>query len=136
MPRGIQAHGFPPTGVYILALAKSWVSLQPLLAPRYWHFFFHAFAASVAQASIVIQSPHSALTRHAWGQLEMAIDVFETAAVGGAPVASLVPRLKVLRETAYASLLKAQSVPRGLASNQVSTYLDEKTDADLSILVS
>lgn len=75
----------------------------------------------------MIKSPHSVLTRHAWGQLELAIEIFETAATGGAPVSTFVPRLKALREKAYTSLVNAQSVPHGI---------DDETDANLSILVS
>lgn len=98
--------------------------------------FFHAFAASVAQSSIVIKSPNSVLAPHAWAQLAIAIDVFETASTGGAPVSMFVPRLKSLRDTAFLSLQNAQSVPRGLATSQVSDFLAEGTDANLSILVS
>jgi hypothetical protein len=115
--------------------------------PARWHssltrtlsvasIFFHSFAASVAQSSIVIKSPNSMLARHSWSQLNIAIDVFETASTGGAPVAMFVPRLKSLRENAYMSLENAQSVPMGLARAQVSDYLAEGTDANLSILVS
>lgn len=111
----------------MLALARSWTELHPVLCPRYWHLYFHSFAASVAQASIVIKSPHSVLTKHAWGQLELAINIFEKAATGGAPMSTFVPRLKALRETAYTSLINAQTVPR---------EIDDETDANLSILVS
>ncbi|SGY20619.1 BQ5605_C016g08107 [Microbotryum silenes-dioicae] len=147
------------TGVYMLAIARAWVNLHPTLAPRWWHPTFHvseitwerldgdlaltasaefsqAFAAACAQSSIVIQSPNSKLARHSWTQLMIAIDVFETAAGGGAPVAMFVPRLHALRDAAFESLQAAHSVPAGIPRTQVSDYLakGKGTDAELSIL--
>lgn len=97
--------------------------------------FFHSFAASVAQSSIVIKSPKSLLARHAWQQLNIAIDIFETAGAGGAPVSMFCPRLRALRDTALLSLQNAQGVPLGMNTAQVSDFLAEGTDANLSILV-
>ncbi|KAM0791581.1 hypothetical protein ACM66B_006025 [Microbotryomycetes sp. NB124-2] len=122
------------TGVYMLAIARSWIKLHSVLCPRWWHIFFHSFAASVAQSSIVIKSPKSALARHAWTQLELALDVFEQAGKGGAPPSAFVPRLKALRDTALASLQAAQTVPTGIVSGQVLEFLMKETDASLSIL--
>ncbi|SCV72214.1 BQ2448_4908 [Microbotryum intermedium] len=122
------------TGVYMLTIARAWVNLHPVLAPRWWHPTFHATAC--AQSSIVIQSPNSKLARHSWTQLMIAIDVFETAACGGAPVAMFVPRLHALRDAAFESLQAANSVPAGIPRTQVSDYLakGKGTDAELSIL--
>ncbi|GAA6041112.1 hypothetical protein JCM8097_004118 [Rhodosporidiobolus ruineniae] len=103
------------TAVYLLAVAKSWVGLHPVVCPRWWHIFFHAFAASVAQSSLVIKSPSSMLAPHAWSQLNEAVSIFEHAGASGAPVAAFVPRLKVLREKAFGSLQAAIAVPLGLA---------------------
>ncbi|KAK4047150.1 hypothetical protein OIV83_005602 [Microbotryomycetes sp. JL201] len=122
------------TGVFMLAIAKSWIALHPVLCPRWWHIFFHSFAASVAQSSIVIKSPRSALARHAWTQIELAIDIFERAGSGGAPPCAFVPRLRALKETALASLQAAESVPTGLMSTEVTAFLSKETDASLSIL--
>lgn len=80
------------------------------------------------------------LARHAWGQLNQAVEVFELASVGGAPVSMFVPRLRTLRQTAYTSLQTSLSIPTTLGapslSSKVSTpeTLAEGTDADLSVL--
>lgn len=100
--------------------------------------YFHAFAASVAQASLVIKSPRSMLAPHSWSQLNEAVATFEVAGAGGAPVASFVPRLHVLREKAYLSLQNVISVPLGLGSGRptedVGDALAEGTDASRFIL--
>ncbi|GAA5857732.1 hypothetical protein JCM1840_000888 [Sporobolomyces johnsonii] len=122
------------TAVYLLAVAKSWIQLHPILCPRWWHIFFHAFAASVAQSSLVIKSPTSMLAPHAWSQLNQAVAIFETAGSSGAPVAMFVPRLQLLRQKAYLSLQNIISVPLGLGRGDVSDSLAEGTDVNLSIL--
>lgn len=122
--------------VYMLALAKSFVDIHPVLSPRWWHILFHSFSAAVAQSSILIKSPTSLLARHSWEQLNLAIDIFEVASTGGAPVSNYVPRLLSLRENAYLSLQNALSVPRGLERAQVSEHLAAGTDASLLVLVS
>ncbi|KAL8290374.1 hypothetical protein RQP46_002632 [Phenoliferia psychrophenolica] len=127
------------TGVYMLAIARSWVALHPIVNPRWWHIFFHAFAASVAQSSLVIKSPGSMLARHAWGQLNLAVEIFESASVGGAPVSMFVPRLRTLRDTCYTSLQASLSIPSTLGAPSLSSVLDVRTettgtDADLSVL--
>ncbi|GAA5833260.1 hypothetical protein JCM9279_001470 [Rhodotorula babjevae] len=125
------------TAVYLLAVAKSWTRLHPICA-RWWHIFFHTYACSVAQASLVIKSPRSMLAPHAWSQLNEAVAIFESAGAGGAPVASFVPRLHVLREKAYLSLQNVISVPLGLATGQagedMGDALAEGTDASRFIL--
>ncbi|KAK4702072.1 hypothetical protein P7C70_g4153, partial [Phenoliferia sp. Uapishka_3] len=125
------------TGVYMLAIAKSWVYLHPVVNPRWWHIFFHAFAASVAQSSLVIRSPGSMLARHAWGQLNLAVEIFVAASIHGAPVASFVPRLRTLRDTAYTSLQSSLSIPPSMgapASSAPSPAAPGNDDAELSIL--
>ncbi|BGP40532.1 hypothetical protein JCM10449v2_004494 [Rhodotorula kratochvilovae] len=100
--------------------------------------YFHAFAASVAQSSLVIKSPRSMLAPHAWSQLNEAVAIFETAGATGAPVAAFVPRLRILRDKAYLSLQNVISVPLGLSAGQppadVADSLAEGTDASLFIL--
>lgn len=123
------------TAVYLLAVAKSWNRIDPVLCPRWWHIYFHAFAASVAQSSLVIKSPRSTLAPHAWSQLNDAVRIFEEAGSGGAPVAAYVPRLHVLREKAYLSLQNAMSVPTGLdTSSALADELAAGTDVSLSVL--
>ncbi|GAA6051435.1 hypothetical protein NBRC10513_000393 [Rhodotorula toruloides] len=126
------------TAVYLLAVAKSFFQLHPVLSPRWWHIWFHAFAGSVAQSSLVIKSPRSMLAPHAWSQLNEAVALFEAAGADGAPVAAFVPRLRVLREKAFLSLQNAISVPLGLmdphSSTDVGDSLAEGTDVSLSIL--
>ncbi|GAA5897932.1 hypothetical protein JCM8208_003195 [Rhodotorula glutinis] len=125
------------TAVYLLAVAKSWTRLHPICA-RWWHIFFHTYACSVAQASLVIKSPRSMLAPHAWSQLNEAVAIFECAGAGGAPVASFVPRLHVLREKAYLSLQNVISVPLGLGAGRpgedMGDALAEGTDASRFIL--
>ncbi|KPV75000.1 uncharacterized protein RHOBADRAFT_53911 [Rhodotorula graminis WP1] len=125
------------TAVYLLAVAKSWTRLHPICA-RWWHIFFHTYACSVAQASLVIKSPRSMLAPHAWSQLNEAVAIFESAGAGGAPVASFVPRLHVLREKAYLSLQNVISVPLGLGAGRpgedMGDALAEGTDASRFIL--
>ncbi|GAA6060984.1 hypothetical protein JCM10212_000670 [Sporobolomyces blumeae] len=122
------------TAVYLLAVAKSWIQVHPVLCPRWWHIFFHAFAASVAQSSLVIKCPSSMLAPHAWSQINEAVVIFETAGAGGAPCASFVPRLKSLREKAWLSLQNLISVPLGLGRGDMSESLLEGTDVNKSIL--
>ncbi|GAA5820631.1 hypothetical protein JCM11251_003084 [Rhodosporidiobolus azoricus] len=125
------------TAVYLCAVAKSWIKLHPVLCPRWWHIFFHAFAASVAQSSLVIQSPRSMLAPHAWSQLHDAVSTFEAAGAGGAPVAAFVPRLHVLRDKAFQALQNAISVPFGIGAappTTISGDLAAGTDASLFIL--
>lgn len=123
------------TAVYLLAVARSWNGLNPATCTRWWHVYFHAFAASVAQSSLVIKSPMSMLAPHAWGQINEAIAIFESAGSGGAPVAAFVPRLHNLRNRAFLSLQNVISVPLGLgAAVDVGDSLAEGTDAVLSIL--
>ncbi|GAA5887930.1 hypothetical protein JCM6882_000806 [Rhodosporidiobolus microsporus] len=126
------------TAVYLLAVAKSWIKLHPVLCPRWWHIFFHAFAASVAQSSLVIKSPRSMLAPHAWSQLNEAVATFEAAGAGGAPVAAFVPRLHILRDKAFLALQNVISVPLGLGTARsdvdVSDSLAAGTDASLFIL--
>ncbi|GAA5865743.1 hypothetical protein JCM8547_002763 [Rhodosporidiobolus lusitaniae] len=98
------------TAVYLCAVARSWVGLHETCS-RWWHIFFHAFAASVAQSSLVIKSPRSMLAPHAWSQLNEAVSTFELAGSSGAPVAAFVPRLHLLREKAFMSLQNVISVP-------------------------
>ncbi|GAA5820480.1 hypothetical protein JCM3770_005543 [Rhodotorula araucariae] len=124
------------TAVYLLAVAKSWNGLHPICT-RWWHIYFHAFAASVAQSSLVIKSPRSMLAPHAWSQLNEAVAIFEAAGASGAPVAAFVPRLRLLRDKAYLSLQNVISVPLGLSSQppaDVADSLAEGTDASLFIL--
>ncbi|KAK4700144.1 hypothetical protein P7C70_g6107, partial [Phenoliferia sp. Uapishka_3] len=99
------------TGPYILALARNWIEVDPVLCPRWWHIFFHAFAVSVSVSSLVVKCPTSILARHAWDQLNIAVEIFEIASRGGAPVAMLLPRVEMLREQAYASLQSSMGIP-------------------------
>ncbi|GAA5870765.1 hypothetical protein JCM3774_001672 [Rhodotorula dairenensis] len=127
------------TAVYLLAVAKSWIRIDPVLCPRWWHIYFHAFAASVAQSSLVIKSPRSTLAPHAWSQLNEAVRIFDAAGSGGAPVAAFVPRLRLLLEKAYLSLQNVISIPRGPADLEgdaadLAEQLAEGTDVSLSIL--
>ncbi|GAA5984135.1 hypothetical protein JCM10908_006063 [Rhodotorula pacifica] len=127
------------TAVYLLAVAKSWIRIHPVLCPRWWHIYFHAFAASVAQSSLVIKSPRSTLAPHAWSQLNEAVRIFDAAGAGGAPVAAFVPRLRLLLEKAYLSLQNVISIPRGPGDLEgdaadLAEQLAEGTDVSLSIL--
>jgi len=78
------------------------------------------------------------LAPHAWSQLNEAVAIFESAGAGGAPVASFVPRLHVLREKAYLSLQNVISVPLGLGAGRsgedMGDALAEGTDASRFIL--
>ncbi|GAA5939390.1 uncharacterized protein JCM15063_004508 [Sporobolomyces koalae] len=123
------------TAVYLVAVAKSWITLDPVLAPRWWHIFFHAFAASVGQASLCIKAPRSVLAPFAWGQLREAVSIFETAGATGAPCSLYVPRLKTLQEKAYISLQSLLTVPSNLGfDGNLSEILSAGTDVDRSIL--
>lgn len=127
------------TSVYLLAVAKSWIRIDPVLCPQWWHIYFHAFAASVAQSSLVIKSPRSTLAPHAWSQLNEAVQIFDAAGSGGAPVAAFVPRLRILLEKAYLSLQSVISVPRAPGGVEgdaadLAERLAEGTDVSLSIL--
>ncbi|KAL8276309.1 hypothetical protein RQP46_011275 [Phenoliferia psychrophenolica] len=110
------------TGPYILALAKNWIEVDPVL-----HIFFHAFAVSVSVSSLVVKCPTSILARHAWDQLNVAVEIFESAARDGAPVAMLLPRVEKLRETAYASLQSSMGIP-------FAPRTEGPTDATISML--
>ncbi|GAA5913642.1 uncharacterized protein JCM6883_004035 [Sporobolomyces salmoneus] len=113
------------TAVYLVAVAKSWITLHPVLCPRWWHIYFHAFAAAVSQASLVIKSPTSLLAPHSWTQLKEAVTVFEIAGSTGAPCSMYIPRLKTLQEKAFISLQNLLSVPLGLGSQGSSDQLLE-----------
>ncbi|GAA5979676.1 hypothetical protein JCM5350_003808 [Sporobolomyces pararoseus] len=113
------------TSVYLVAVAKSWTKLDPVLCPRWWHIYFHAFAAAVSQASLVIKSPSSLLAPHSWTQLKEAVSIFEIAGASGAPCSMYTPRLKVLQEKAYTSLQNLLSVPFGLGDGGLSDALLE-----------
>lgn len=101
-------------GSYILALAKNWIKLDPILCPRWWHIFFHAYAAATSQASLIIKSPKSILTQFAWTQLNEALGVFELASKDGAPVIMLLPKIKALRNSAFNTLQGITSIPQTL----------------------
>ncbi|GAA6024586.1 hypothetical protein JCM11491_000290 [Sporobolomyces phaffii] len=113
------------TAVYLVAVAKSWTTLHPVLAPRWWHIYFHAFAAAVSQASLVIKCPSSLLAPHSWTQLQQAVAVFEEAGSTGAPCSLYIPRLKVLQEKAFVSLQNLLSIPLGLGDRGMSDALVE-----------
>lgn len=90
----------------------------------------------VAQSSLVIKSPGSMLARHAWGQLNLAVEIFESASVGGAPVSMFVPRLRTLRDRSYTSLQASLSIPSSLGAPTLTGLVDPRdegpgTDADL-----
>ena len=87
--------------------------------------YFHAFAAAVSQASLVIKSPSSLLAPHSWTQLKEAVSIFEIAGASGAPCSMYTPRLKVLQEKAYTSLQNLLSVPFGLGDGGLSDALLE-----------
>ncbi|GAA5924666.1 hypothetical protein JCM10213_000410 [Rhodosporidiobolus nylandii] len=124
------------TAPYLLGVAKSWNALHPV-GKRWWHVYFHAYAGSVAQASLVIKSPRSVLAGHAWRQVEDAVAIFEIAGSDGAPVAAFVPRLRILRDKAFLSLQNAISIPLGVGGQSpqdVGDALAEGTDASAWIL--
>ncbi|SGY55414.1 BQ5605_C006g04020 [Microbotryum silenes-dioicae] len=105
-------------GPYMTQITKSWSELDPVLAPRWWHIYFHTFATTVVQSSLVVKCPRSKLVQHALYQITAAIDIFETAAVTGAPVAMLLPRAKSLRTDALRAIQSTRRIPASMrASN-------------------
>lgn len=118
-------------------VVRSFLFAGPALAERLYrrHIFFHAFTASVAQSALVVTSPKSMLAQHAWGQLNIAVEIFEEASVGGAPVAMLFPRVQALRDNAFASLQAAETIPMGIGDSRPSPDAQGVvSDENLSIL--
>ncbi|KAM0750926.1 hypothetical protein T439DRAFT_380761 [Meredithblackwellia eburnea MCA 4105] len=111
-------------GPFVLALAKSWIRIDPVLCPRWWHIFFHSFAAAASMASLVLKCPNSILTPHAWDQLTFAVEIFQEASKSSAPASMLLPRVQSMRSHAFTSLQNAQGVPRPLDSKPVVTPPD------------
>lgn len=133
-----------------MPLQVSWELWPPL-----WSLLTFA-AAEVAQSSIVIKAPGSLLARHAWGQrtspnitnprvpsltltfpVNLAIEIFETASVGGAPCSMFVPRLQTLRNNAFIAIQTSTTVPHDLRHKDMSEFLEflaEGTDASASML--
>ncbi|GAA6017563.1 hypothetical protein JCM10207_001208 [Rhodosporidiobolus poonsookiae] len=117
---------------YILNLARSWMQLDPVVCPRWWHPSFHLFVAGVAQASLIIRSPRCSLVTHAWQQLSDIETTFESAAQTGAPIVHLLPRIQALRQKAYSALATAQMTADGRpvsrdAANLAAPYLGTTT---------
>ncbi|GAA5857840.1 hypothetical protein JCM1840_000932 [Sporobolomyces johnsonii] len=98
-------------GPYVMKIVRSWIDLDPVICPRWWHMFFHLFVAGVAQSSLLIKAPTSILVSHVWQQLNETCSLFEAAAQNGAPVAMLVPRIHALRRKALDSLQQSRRVP-------------------------
>ncbi|SCZ94347.1 BZ3500_MvSof-1268-A1-R1_Chr12-2g03836 [Microbotryum saponariae] len=122
-------------GPYVTQIAKSWSELDPVLAPRWWHIYFHTFAATVVQSSLVVKCPRSKLVQHALDQITVAIDIFETAAVTGAPVAMLLPRAKSLRTDALRAIQSTRRITASMrASNGPGVVSTSKEPANLDIL--
>ncbi|BGP18249.1 hypothetical protein JCM10213v2_006307 [Rhodosporidiobolus nylandii] len=101
---------------YTIRLNRSWVELEPVICPRWWHMFFHLFVTGVSQSSLIIRSPNSMLVPHAWNSLNEACTIFEKSAPKGAPGATLLPRIDSLRQKAYEAIAASRSVPAGLGS--------------------
>ncbi|GAA5893756.1 hypothetical protein JCM6882_003087 [Rhodosporidiobolus microsporus] len=119
---------------YILKIAQSWMSLDPVLHPRWWNISLHLFVAGVSMSSFIVRSPSSMLTSHAWDQLNEACSIFESAAQSGTAAAATLPRILSLRQKAHDAITAARRIPSGPADRL--TVKQEEPDSTASDLLS
>ncbi|KIJ25665.1 hypothetical protein M422DRAFT_38534 [Sphaerobolus stellatus SS14] len=119
---------------YIILALQNTYSQHPTLTCRFGLFWSNAFSASIALCLIVTRATKSSYAPFAFGQLDLAYDLFRRAAPQCVPAAKAFPILTRLRDkahVAYAPYRNGQH-PASLAAKKVSPM--EHDDEELSIL--
>ncbi|GAA5825441.1 hypothetical protein JCM11251_006984 [Rhodosporidiobolus azoricus] len=116
---------------YILKIARSWMSLDPILNPRWFNISLHLFVTGVSMSSLIVRSPSSTLASHAWDQLNEACSILESAAQSGNAPAAMLPRVLPLRQKAYDAIMSSRKITTELARSTKVKEDPDSTAADL-----